>query len=361
MNKLHYISILLTALLWSACLKEGVFKKPYVGFAPIPLGDGWTISTPKAEQLDSLALDQVFRDVYADDATWMMKSLLVFRNGKLVAESYLKDEADRTTRAAVWSCTKQVTGIITGIAIDQGYIGGVKDSIGKHLPDYLDRHPDKKGITLEHLLTMSSGLAFYNGKAPDVLRQHKTDNSIDFILGLDQADPIGTRFHYNDGDPHLVSAVVQRATGFPLDAYGKQVLFDRIGFTNYEWVRYSDGVTIGAFGILTTPRELAKIGACVLDSGRYQGQQVIPLSWWHEMLSAHVENAHDDAAFGYYWWSIPAKDWYFMWGHGGQYVFLQPSKRLMVVATSLPQVEDDFALWYEDIVRIAEQVSAAAQ
>ena len=49
-----------------------------------------------------------------------------------------------------------------------------------------------------------------------------------------------------------------------------------------------------------------------------------------------------------------------MWGHGRQYVFLLPSKRLMVVATSLPQVEDDFALWYEDIVRIAESVSAAA-
>lgn len=207
---------------------------------------------------------------------------------------------------------------------------------------------------------MKSGLAFYNGKEPDVLRQHKTDNSIDFILGLDQADPIGARFHYNDGDPQLVSAVVQRATGLQLDAYGKQVLFDRIGFTNYEWVRYSDGVTIGAFGILTTPRELAKIGECVLDSGRYQGQQVIPVGWWREMLAAHVENAHDDAAFGYYWWSIPAKGWYFMWGHGGQYVFLQPSKRLMVVATSLPQVDDDFALWYEDIVRLAERVSEAA-
>lgn len=347
---------ILMAILFASCLKEDPLKKPYTGFAPPDIHDGWVISKPGHEGIDSLALDHVYRSIYANDELWMMKSLLVFRNGKLVAESYLKDEGDRNRPAPIWSCTKQVTSIITGIAIHEQYIHSVNDSIGRYLPEYISRHPDKEGITLHHLLTMTSGIDFDNGTQSDVFREHLTENSLEYVLGLKLKYPIGTKYYYKDGDPQVVSGIVQSATGMPLDAFGKKVLFDPLNLTNYEWKRYSDGITLGAFGILTTPRELAKIGQCVLDSGRHEGQQIIPLDWWQEMLGIKVPNAHDDAAFGYYWWSIPAKGWYFMWGHGGQYVFLKPEKKLMIVATSLPNVEDDFALWYEDIVSIAEQI-----
>lgn len=184
---------------------------------------------------------------------------------------------------------------------------------------------------------------------------------MDYVLGPDLIYPAGPHFHYKDDDPQIVSGIVQRATGMPLDEYGKTVLFNLHGMTNYEWVRYSDGMTMGCWGILTTPRKLAKIGQCVLDSGRYQGRQVIPPDWWNDMLSPHIEHAHEDAAFGYFWWSIPSKGWHFMWGHGGEFVFLLPAKRLMVVATSLPQVEDDFALWYEQILGIVEKIKSAAK
>ncbi len=60
------------------------------------IGDGWVLSNPSAENIDSLALDKIYKDIYADDDIWMTKSMLVFRNGKLVAESYLKDDIDRT-------------------------------------------------------------------------------------------------------------------------------------------------------------------------------------------------------------------------------------------------------------------------
>lgn len=352
------LSFLLFIFLLAGCLREDPLKLPYRGFTPKDIHDGWAISSPTAEGIDSLALNKVYRQVYANDDLWMMKSLLVFRNGKLLAEAYLKDEDDRTRPDAIWSCTKQVTGIVTGIAISQGYIGKVTDSVGKYLPAAISRHPDKKALRLDHLLTMRSGIAFDNGTQSDVFRQHKTGSSVDYVLGLDLQYPIGTQYYYKDGDPQLVSAIIQNATGMPLDEYARKELFDPLGIQRLQWKRYSDGISLGAFGILTTPRELARIGQCVLDSGRSEAGQLIPRDWWKEMLSAKVPQAHEDAAFGYYWWSIPAKGWYFMWGHGGQYVFLKPAKRLMIVATSLPQVEDDFALWYEDIVRIVEQIEA---
>ena len=346
--------------LLNSCLKEDPLKKPYTGFTPVDISDGWIISSLASENIDSLALDQVYRDIYADDDIWMMKSLLVFRNGKLVAENYLKDDADRTEIDAIWSCTKQVNGIITGIAIHQGYIDNVEDPIEDYLTEQIQDHPDKSGITLQNLLMMKSGIDFSNDTQSDVFRQHKTDNSIDYVLGLDLFHEPGSFFNYNDGDPQLVSGIVQEATGKTLAEYGKEVLFDPLGFTNYKWEIYSDGVTLGAFGILTSPRELAKIAQCVLDSGRCNGQQIIPLDWWQEMLTPreHVEN---EINFGYYWWIIPSKEYYAMRGHGGQFAFIIPAKKLLVVITSLSQVDDDVNLTIEQIIDIIDRVAATAQ
>jgi CubicO group peptidase (beta-lactamase class C family) len=360
MKTINLITMILLISISTGCLKEDEMKMAYKGFEPLNIDDGWTISTPLAENIDSLALDQVYRDVYADDATWMMKSLLVFRHGNFVAESYLKNEDDRTTADAIWSCTKQVNGIITGIAIHQGYIGSVSDLVSDYFPEYIADNPDKKDLTLEHLLTMNSGTTFENGVVPDVFRQRTISNSVAYVLGMGLAHEPGTHFWYNDGDPQVVSGIVQQATGRTLDEYGKEVLFDPLGITNLKWERYTDGVTLGAFGILTTGREMAKIAQCVLDSGKYNGQQVIPKDWLSEMLSPKVPNAHEDIAFGYYWWSYPSKGYYFMWGHGGQYAFVIPEKNMLVVITSLVQVDDDITLPIESVIDIIDRIKETA-
>jgi CubicO group peptidase (beta-lactamase class C family) len=357
---IFFPTIYMIALI-TGCLKEDPMKKPYSGFDPVDIVDGWIISNPSAEQIDSLALDKIYKDVYADDNMWMTKSMLVFRNGKLVAESYLKDDIDRTRIDAIWSCTKQVNGIITGIAIEQGFIRSVKDSVSNYLPEYIAKHSDKASLTLENLLMMGSGVAFDNSTQSDVFRKHLTDNSIDYVLGLRLNFEPGTGYNYNDGDPQVVSGVVQAATGKTMDEYGKDVLFDKLGITNYEWVRYSDGVTMGGFGILTCPRELAKVAQCVLDSGRHNGQQIIPLDWWQEMLSVKVPDAGGDRSFGYFWWSVPSKGYWFMWGHGGQYAFIIPEKRLMVVFTSLTQVDDDVNISVDYTISIVDRIVLTAQ
>lgn len=113
-------------------------------------------------------------------------SPLVFRNGKLVAESYTKEDADRITPRAMWSCTKQVVGLLTGIALEKGLIHSVDDNIGKYLPETVD-YPDKKDITIEQLLTMRSGIDYSNdgfaGQSDDILRQ-LPDNVNALYFGL---------------------------------------------------------------------------------------------------------------------------------------------------------------------------------
>ncbi len=168
----------------------------------------------------------------------------------------------------------------------------------------------------------------------------------------------GTNFNYNDGDPHLMSAVIQEITYSNMDVFAKEKLFDKIRFNNYEWRRYKDGLTMGGFGILTTPREIAKIGQLVLNKGQWDSTQIVSEKWLEEMLTEHSDVPdYGQLKFGYYWWLNPSKGYQFMWGHGGQYVFLIPEKNAIVVMTSLEQVSSEHAVWVEDATNIVDMIN----
>jgi CubicO group peptidase (beta-lactamase class C family) len=352
--------LLLTALIaLTSCLREEDLKRPFVSFTPVELNDGWTISSPAAENISGAGLTDIYRDFHSDQDLWQVRSLLVFRNGKLVAESYTKDERDRTTPRAIWSCTKQVVGLLTGIALDLNIIGSVEDSIGEYLAE-VHNYPDKQDIRIEHFLTMESGINYSNdgleGQTDDILRQ-LPDHITDFILGRPLANDPGTISHYKDCDPQIVAAVIQQASGMPLDEWAWDVLFRPLQIQNLNWDRYKDGTTFGGFGILTTPREMAKFGQCVLDSGTWNGTRVVSKDWIKEMTTARVGNIYSNQ-FCYLWWKDNSREMTFMSGHGGQYVCIIPSKNLIVVMTAEVNTQGEFQFsegafdWVDRIVQI---------
>jgi len=248
--------LLLPVLLFTSCLKEDELKKPFISFTPRMINDGWQISNPAEENIDPAALTEIFREFHAEDNTWQVRSLLVFRNGRLVAESYTKDDDDITTPRAIWSATKQVVGILTGIALEKQIIKNVNDPIPVYLTE-TELFQDKKNITIEHLLTMRSGISYSNdglgGQTDDILRQLH-GNITEFILGLPLADNPGENVQYKDCDPQLISSVIQAKCGKSTAEWAKEVLFDKLEIKNLDWVNYKDGITLGGFGILSTPR-----------------------------------------------------------------------------------------------------------
>ena len=94
--------------LLSGCLKDDELNLPFISYEPINISDGLLISNPTNEDVDPLLLTEIYNDVYNDENLWSLRSLLIFRNGKLISEAYLKDEQDITNKHIVWSCTKQV-------------------------------------------------------------------------------------------------------------------------------------------------------------------------------------------------------------------------------------------------------------
>ena len=248
----------------ASCLKEERFKLTFQTYVPASLDDGWEIAKPAEVGIEEQGLEDVYRYVHEESNVWQIRSLLIFRNNKLVAESYMKDKEDRTNLHPIWSCTKQVIGILTGMAVDKDLI-----SIDKTISDYLPQvsiHPEKSGITVENLLMMKSGINYdnagYNGGDGKLAREVPA-NSLDFIFGLGMHATPGAAYWYKNSDPHLLSAIIQERVGKTTCDWAQEVLFNKIGIRNLEWRTYKDGITLGGFGILTTPREMGKIGQLV--------------------------------------------------------------------------------------------------
>jgi len=205
---------------------------------------------------------------------------------------------------------------------------------------------------------MQSGIAFSNdgveGQTDKILRQIP-DNITKYILDLPMDTTPGTRFFYKDGDPQLLAAIIQKVSGKPADIWADEVLFSKIGMENYSWDRYKDGQTFGGFGLITTPRELAKIALCVSEGGMWENQQLINEEWISLMISLKVET-EIDYDFGYYWWIDPSRNIHFMWGHGGQFAFIVPEKDLVVVMTSIPNTQGDYQIQADEALPLVDMI-----
>jgi CubicO group peptidase (beta-lactamase class C family) len=342
---LKYSAAILLLMFLSSCLKDEDPRKPFLNYSPQDLNDGWEISTPANEKIDGNVLEMIYRDFYSRKDTWQARSLVVFRNGKLLAESYTKDDRDLYTPRLVQSCTKQVLGLLTGIALEKGIIGNINDPISKYIPEAND-HSDKKDITIRQLLTMNSGIKYENGGISgsnfDLLRE-KPKSLVNYILNLPMANHPGEIAVYKDGDPHLVAICIQNQVGMKTSEWAKDVLFDPLGIQNLSWSSYKDGYTLGGYGIFATPRELGKFGQLVLDSGMFKGNRIVSKQWIKDMTTVRENNVYG-TQFGYLWRLDTYNKRIMMMGHGGQLVCIQPEKKLIVVITAEANTQGDYQM-----------------
>ena len=165
---------------------------------------------------------------------------------------------------------------------------------------------------------------------------------------------------FKNSDPHLLSAFIQEKVGKTTRDWAQEVLFNKLEITNLEWRAYKDGVTLGAFGILTTPREMGKIGQLILNDGMWKGEQIVSKNWLDEMTSAKVspnETPFDGVAFGYMWWKDIERNVSFAAGHGGQYILVNKDKNLVVVITSERHTVGEHNLSVYEALSIFDMVS----
>jgi CubicO group peptidase (beta-lactamase class C family) len=337
--------VLILAPLLVGCITEPALKHPH-DTHPAELGDGWAVAAPADVGLNPDAVAAVYRRFFSEREFYNAQSLLIVRDGRLVAEGYARELGDRSRIHHVQSITKSVTSLVFGILHDDGVFADVDEPLGTVLPDSsFGSRPQAREITLHHLLTMSSGLELDNHRFAVDLLMRRPRNQARYLLSRPFYAAPGERFRYRDADPQLLSYAIQARTGRTLEDHAVERLFRPLGIVDYHWEKNADGVTLGAHGLWLRPRDLAKIGQLVLDQGIRNGQQVVSAEWVSRSTRPQIEIGQDDPvtsgfSYGYYWWIVPELEAFSAWGHGGQYVFVVPGARLVVVLTARPDSDN---------------------
>jgi CubicO group peptidase (beta-lactamase class C family) len=359
-------------------------------------GETWEISTPAREGLDEqsiLALDAELKS----GKQGYVDSMLIVRHGRIVfdatyAHDYKAINAGRMTAEsgpwnyydATWhpyyqgsdlhtmqSTTKSVMSALVGIAIARGELPGVDATLGELLPHRQIADPAKAAITLENVLTMRPGFEWLEDQVSywdprnDSILVESTDDWVGYLLQKPLAVPQGTTYNYNSTNTQLMSEIVSRATGKPLDKYAEEVLFHPIGIRNYYWKSAPEGYRDVAGGLYLASRDLARFALLYERKGEWNGTQVLPAAWVERSVQPHVKDVdpgdpEENEGYGYQWWiyndgSDGRPIMYGTRGWGGQQGLVVPSLGIVAVFTGWNVYDEidyeyTFKLFYDRVV-----------
>ncbi len=308
---------------------------------------GWRTSTPEEQGFDSEKLLKLVEFIRGGNI--QVDSVLFIRNGSIVMDAYFYDPYDGSIPHDMASVTKSITTTLIGIAADQGKLDLDKPVV-TYSPEREIANLDarKEKVTVRHLAGMVNG--FESGcMADDAGTIGRMQSSPDWVQSaLDRKiiqDP-GKVFCYDSPGMHLLSAVLQEATGMTELEFGRQYLFEPLGIQNVFWDPDPQGYTYGWGDIHLLPQDAAKIAYLFMNHGNWEGKQIVSEEWVKAATTSYVMG--DDDQYRYGWWI--SEDAFYASGRGGQKVFAVPALNTIVVITGSGYEYDEIAPYLEAAV-----------
>jgi CubicO group peptidase (beta-lactamase class C family) len=343
----------------------GLYWKRYVGaFMTNPLNPAFSwyepMETVRGHDAGSLPIVEMqglpFRPEALEEAVIYARAhnsdaLVVLHAGRVVLEQYWNmKKAD--TPWAVHSLTKTLTAILIGHAIADGFISSVDVPAATYIPEW--DTPERRGITLRHLLNMASGLKESFNYAPTSLRMQRTMGT-DIVapnLRTEVGRPPGKRFAHINPDPQVLGIIIERATGRRFTEYLSEKFWQPIGARDaLMFLDREGGMVHTDCCMWATPMDWARVGEALRLKGVFARRQVIPAGWLDEMLRPSAAYANygmqlwlgttyerqrrydpDIETFAnYHSEPFAAPDVFFLDGLGKQRVYVVPSRELVIV------------------------------
>jgi CubicO group peptidase (beta-lactamase class C family) len=332
----------------------------YEYITPLVYDDGIETASLESVGLDESSLIRMMNYLNSDNSH-TIHNILITKNNKLVFEEYFKGykldyqaedlngvlmDYTRTTDHPMQSVSKSVTSVIFGIAVKEGYITDLNKKIIDYFPEYNDvLTGEKANVTIHHLLTMTSGIAWDESTYPigdprnDISQLFASTDPIRFILAKPLLTTPGTTFSYNSGSTNVIGAIIEKATGLGFLDYANQKLFDPLRSEGGAWSGYRNGQIHASGGLYFKARELCKIGLLFLNNGQWEGNQIITTDWIDKSQYNYVTstaNFFPNSGYGYYWWLTNftvngvSHKCFFAAGWGDQYMFIIPSLDMIV-------------------------------
>ncbi len=314
---------------------------------PFPYGDGIQSDTI-FKNVDYPLLQKAIDNAFVDSGSEKTRTVLVVYKDQILAERY-SGGVGKDTPVLGWSMTKSILATLFGILEFQGKLSIQDDRPFQATADVSNKGGAKAAITLDHLLRMQSGLAWDEDytSISDVTRM--------LFLATDMTRPQAEKkslaapteiWNYSSGTTNYLSGylrgkftIYQEYLDFPYAG-----LIDRIGMHSMLLEADMAGnYVLSSYGWATT-RDWARFGLLYLHRGNWNGEQLFDPRWVEYVTEP---TAKSDGTYGAHFWlnangkypGIP-KDLYSANGYQGQYVFIIPSKDLVIVRTGLAEPPD---------------------
>jgi CubicO group peptidase (beta-lactamase class C family) len=335
------LSVMLCAVAMLVALPHAL---PLAGQSDVWPTDRWPTATPESQGLDSGVLADMIDSVR--DRKLPVHSILILRHGRAVLDAtFYPYEPGRVHDIA--SATKSVTSVLIGIAIDKGLIKSVNEPVASllSLPTPRDPDPRKARMTVEHLLTMTSGLdCDTEGGEKALAAMRLSDDWAAFAFALPMRTEPDTRYAYCSCNNHLLSSIISARTGDSALAFARTHLFAPLGITDAQWPADPRGRTHGWGDLHLHPRDLAKIAYLYQHGGRWNGKQIVSEAWVKASTRSHV-TVRDGVGYGYSWWINTARqpNIFEAVGRGGQRAAVLPDKDIVIVFTGGGANTDEIA------------------
>ncbi|WP_152039463.1 serine hydrolase domain-containing protein [Salinigranum salinum] len=277
------------------------------------------------------------------------QAFIVVENGRIVYESYF-NEWHRDSMVTSFSVAKSFVSTLVGIAIEEGHIGSLDDPITEYLPELTDRDPEFGDITVRHLLSMSSGLAYeasrwglFNGDDP--LTTYYPDQRYISLYNTRIADSPGEYFQYNKYHPQLLGMILERTTGMPVTEWTQTRLWEPLGM-EFDGAWCLDSTDSGfekmEAGLNARAIDFAKLGQLFLDEGAWNGEKILSADWVALATgrdpAGRAPTDSEDSYYSFMWWGLERNgdppDFSAIGDHG-QYIYVSPANQLVIVRTGV--------------------------
>lgn len=256
--------------------------------------------------------------------------ILVLKDGEIALEHYGLGN-DEDTRWVSFSMTKSVVSLLTGAAIQDGYINSVDDPVTDYLPQL--QGTSYEGVTVKHVLQMASGTDWnedYADPQSDVATSPGDMLELMKFMGSKpRIAPPGERFNYNTGETNLAGAIVRAAIGNNLSAYLTNKIWQPWGMeADATWISHGPyGGELGGCCIAPVLRDWGRLALLVLNDGQlHDGTRVVPANWIEDSTSPSPGSDN----YGYLWW-LNGDDTFRASGIFGQAIYLNPEQDLAIV------------------------------
>jgi CubicO group peptidase (beta-lactamase class C family) len=318
-----------------------VFVEPDDPDAPWPVGEG---PAELPDDVDAEALEAAIATAFTEDdpegRRRDTRAVVVVRDGELIAERYGEGFGPDTPLLG-WSMAKAMANAVVGRLVLDGQLD--LDDADLHPAWADDPDDERRDITLDHLLTMTDGLAFEEVYDPD------TDATRMLFTPRDTAAyaadqpleaPPGTRWDYSSGTSNIICDVAEEASGLGVDL-AAELLFRPLGMASAVIEPDVSGTPVCSSFAYATARDWARFGQLYLQDGEWEGERLLP-EGWVEYTTTPVPSAAPETPYGAQFWlnegpegqlrmpSVPA-DAFWASGNEGQQVVVIPSEDLVVV------------------------------